>query len=194
MAALTYTDLADRLRALPPSCGPVRLVVIDGPAGSGKTTFALRLASAAGARLVRSDDFPVPWDQPISDWFAPLHDQVLTPLARGTSGAYHRYDWTRDTYTELIEVPPAPLLILEGVSTARRSIAHLIAFTIWIEAPRDLRLRRVLARDGDALRPQWHTWMRAEDAWFAADATRSRADLHLDGSTITDTAPLPVIN
>ncbi|MEU1278345.1 hypothetical protein [Streptomyces sp. NPDC005805] len=40
--------LAARLRALPPSCGPVRLVAVDGHAGSGKSTFAARLAEAAG--------------------------------------------------------------------------------------------------------------------------------------------------
>ncbi|WP_449064339.1 hypothetical protein [Planomonospora algeriensis] len=38
-----------------------------------------------------------------------------------------------------------------------------------------------LARDGAHLEPQWRTWMRAEDAWFAADRTRERADLLVDG-------------
>lgn len=40
--------LAARLRGLPPSCGPVRLVAVDGHAGSGKSTFAGRLAAALG--------------------------------------------------------------------------------------------------------------------------------------------------
>ncbi|MGW1281768.1 hypothetical protein ACWD4V_33060, partial [Streptomyces tsukubensis] len=29
-----------------PSCGPVRLIAVDGHAGSGKTTFTARLADA----------------------------------------------------------------------------------------------------------------------------------------------------
>ncbi|TMR99992.1 hypothetical protein EJK15_04290 [Nonomuraea basaltis] len=31
------SSLADRIRSLRPSCGPVRLVAVDGPAGAGKT-------------------------------------------------------------------------------------------------------------------------------------------------------------
>ncbi|MFD0459286.1 NACHT domain-containing protein [Streptomyces violaceoruber] len=33
-----------------PSCGPVRLIAVDGHAGSGKSTFAGRLAAAWAVR------------------------------------------------------------------------------------------------------------------------------------------------
>ena len=46
--ALTgFAALAERVRAAPPRLGGTRLVCVDGPAGSGKTTFAARLAAAA---------------------------------------------------------------------------------------------------------------------------------------------------
>jgi len=41
-----YADLARSVLAARPGLGPVRLVAVDGPAGSGKTTFAGRLAAA----------------------------------------------------------------------------------------------------------------------------------------------------
>jgi hypothetical protein len=52
---------------------------------------------------------------------------------------------------------------------------------VWVEAPDDVRLQRGLARDGEAMRPQWLAWMRAEADHFAAEATRDRADVLIDG-------------
>lgn len=42
----SVADLAGRVRAAAPQLGGVRLVCVDGPAGSGKTTLARRLATA----------------------------------------------------------------------------------------------------------------------------------------------------
>ncbi|GLW11879.1 hypothetical protein Misp01_70070 [Microtetraspora sp. NBRC 13810] len=190
---LSHAGLADLIRTLEPSCGPVRLVAVDGPAGSGKTTFAGRLARALDAQVVHSDDFPVPWDQPPEAWFRLVEEQILRRLARGLPGRYRRYDWTHDDYAEWVDVPVAPALILEGVSTARRATADLTAFTVWVEAPADLRLRRVLARDGAHLEPRWRTWMRQEDAWFAADSPRERADLLVDGAATCPEEAVPVL-
>ncbi|GAA2887032.1 hypothetical protein GCM10010517_50850 [Streptosporangium fragile] len=179
---MSWVNLAEEIRSLPPSCGPVRIVAVDGPGGSGKTTFAGRLARELDAQVVHSDDFPVPWDEPPAAWFTHVEDRILTPLAAGEPGRYRRYDWVAGRYAEWVDVPVAPALILEGVSTARR--AAPIAYAVWVEAPRGLRLARALARDGAHLAAQWERWARAEDEWFAADATRSRADLLLDGAAV----------
>jgi uridine kinase len=181
-ATVSFPELAGKIRELPPSCGPIRVVAVDGPGGSGKTTFAGRLARELDAQVIHSDDFPVPWDEPPAAWFGRVEDQVLGPLATGGPGRYQRYDWVRDTFEDWVDVPVAPVLLLEGVSTARRTAP--VAFAIWVEAPRDLRLARVLSRDGACLAPQWQDWMRAEDAWFTADGTRAHADLLLDGAAI----------
>jgi hypothetical protein len=56
---------------------------------------------------------------------------------------------------------------------------------VWVEAPAGLRLVRGLARDGEAFEPHWRRWQATEQAWFAADGTRGRADVLVDGSTRT---------
>ncbi|GAA4069436.1 uridine kinase family protein [Nonomuraea soli] len=173
---VNFAELASRIRSLAPSCGPARLVAVDGPAGSGKTTFALALGEELGAQVVRSDDFPVPWDEGPGAWFPALERAVLVPLAAGRTGSFRRYDWVRDAYAEVVTVPPAPVLLIEGVGTARRSAAHLLAWTVWVEAPEPVRWRRVAERDGPGLERQWRTWFAAEREWFAADGTRERAD------------------
>ncbi|WP_433240329.1 uridine kinase family protein [Streptosporangium sp. CA-135522] len=181
-AVVSFEDLAEVIRELPPSCGPVRLVVVDGPGGSGKTTFADRLARVLDAQVIHSDDFPVPWDEPPVAWFTQVEEQVLVPLAAGRAGRYRRYDWARGAFTDWVDVPVAPVLLLEGVSTARRTTPAALA--VWVEAPDELRLARALARDGASYAPQWREWMRAEQEWFASDGTRSRADLLLDGAAV----------
>ncbi|WP_188187367.1 uridine kinase family protein [Nonomuraea sp. SYSU D8015] len=168
---------ADRIRKLPPSCGPVRLVAVDGPAGSGKTTFARRLAAELGCQVIHSDDFPVPWEEGPGGWFHALEEQVLRPLRHGRPGGFRRYDWVRGEYAEHVAVPVAPVLVIEGVGTARASVAGLLAFTVWMEAGERVRLARVLERDGPELEPRWREWFAAEKAWFAEDGTRERADL-----------------
>ena len=59
---IAYADLAARVRAVPPRLGPVRLVAVDGGAGSGKTSFAARLAAALdGVPVLHTDDFLDGW-------------------------------------------------------------------------------------------------------------------------------------
>jgi hypothetical protein len=53
---------------------------------------------------------------------------------------------------------------------------------IWIETPREMRLERGIERDGESMRPAWDRWMAEEDAFYARDRTRERADLIVDGS------------
>ncbi|CAM5506312.1 Para-aminobenzoate synthase OS=Streptomyces glaucescens OX=1907 GN=SGLAU_05765 PE=4 SV=1 [Streptomyces glaucescens] len=84
--------LARTLRRLPPSCGPVRLVAVDGHAGSGKSTFAAELAAAlGGAPVLHLDD--IASHEELFDWTGPLLDQVIEPLREGTTARYAPYDW-----------------------------------------------------------------------------------------------------
>jgi uridine kinase len=88
-----------------------------------------------------------------------------------------------------VEVAPTPLLVVEGVGSASGPAGDLVTVLVWVEAPDDLRLRRGLARDGEALRPQWTRWMRDEREHLARERTRERADLVVDGTGTS--APRP---
>jgi hypothetical protein len=114
--------LADRLRALPPSCGPVRLVAVDGHAGSGKSTFAVRLSAAlGGAPVVRLDDLAT--HEELFGWTGRLREQVLEPLGRGAAARYGVYDWTAARFASSAAVPCAPVVLIEGgIATVRDSM------------------------------------------------------------------------
>ena len=168
----------------PPTLGSGRLLCVDGPAGSGKTTLAAAVAALRpGTPVIHMDDLYDGWDG-----LPRLSDQLealLRPMARDRPGCYRRYDWHAGRYAETLTVPPGPLLVLEGVGSGSRTHADLTTALAWVSAPADLRLRRGLERDGAALADRWRQWMADEAAHFDLDGTRARAHLLVDGTGLT---------
>lgn len=163
MAGADLEALVARILERP---GPVRLVAVDGPGGAGKTTFAARLAEAAGAApVVHTDDFASD-EEPI-DWWPRLLHEVIEPLGRG----------------EPARVEPAPIVLIEGVTSGRAEWAEQLAFTIWVETPAAVRRRRVADRDGPIDPGEWATGSAAEAAHYRRDPVRERADVVIDGQT-----------
>ncbi len=178
--------------------GRTRLICIDGPAGSGKTTLAGRLEHAAGrsgttAATVHLDDLYDGWSALVGDRARELtrgiRARILNPLATGSAGRYRRYDWPSAAFAEEVEVPVVDLLVLEGCGSAQSDWSQSTALAIWVEVPPDLRTSRWLARDDDSrAAQQCRDWQRDEQAWFARDRTRQRADLLVDGAALTEPA------
>lgn len=178
VAARALTAAARR----PPTLGAGRLVCVDGPAGAGKTTLAGILAARTGAPLVHMDDLYDGWAGLAAG--VAQAEALLRALAAGRTGHYRRYDWHLGHYAETVTVAPSPLVVVEGVGSGAAGHADLVTVLVWVEAHWDERLRRGLTRDGAAAEPHWHRWEADQNAHFAADRTRSRADLIL--STDTD--------
>jgi len=180
-------SVLDHVQATPAHLGRTRLISVDGPAGSGKTTLADRLAARARARgssvlVLHMDDLYDGWDG-ATRGFALLRDHVLSRLAEGREGRYRRYDWHLGAYAERHVVPVTlDLLIVEGVTSADRGADAWQSLRIWIETSNDVRLERGIDRDGEPLRDRWLDWMRWERDYFAIEGTRDRADLVIDGN------------
>lgn len=182
-----FADLAARVLAAPPRLGPVRLVAVDGHAGAGKSTFAGRVADAvrdtgATVGLLHTDDLLEGWVD-LDTYWPRLDAWVLDPLRRGEPGAYRAYDWhARRFGDEARPVPVTDVLVIEGVACGRSQVRGALSLLLWVEAPEELRLRRGIARDGEAMRPEWLRWMAAETVHFARERTRDAADLRIDGA------------
>ena len=180
-ARRSFGDLATLIRSAPARCGNVRLVAIDGRGGAGKSLFADRLADCLGdAPILHTDDF-ASWDEPI-DWWHRLEADVLGPMERGEPVRYQAYDWVRRKLGEWRELHVSEVVLLEGVSSSRRAVADRLSLAIWVEAPRQVRLARGIARDGEAMRHQWEKWMAEEDGHYARDRTKERADVIIAGA------------
>ncbi|MEH0421799.1 uridine kinase family protein [Streptomyces sp. B21-083] len=169
-------DLARTLRRLPPSCGPVRLIAVDGHAGSGKTTFTGRLAAAlGGAPVLHLDDIAT--HDELFEWTSRLVGQVIEPLRRGESASYTPYDWTSRRFGPPLTLRAAPVVLVEGVGAGRRAVRPFLARLLWMELAGEDAWARGRARDGAEQSEFWAEWVGAERRHFAADPSRPFADL-----------------
>ena len=187
VAAVVALLAAARRRG--PRAGTTTVVAIDGPSGAGKTALAERLLTAiadlvghpeeSGPTIVHMDDLYPGWDG-LAEAVPLLVERILAPLAAGRPGSYQRYDWERGTYAESHPVPSGGWVVVEGVGCGSRAAAPYLSALAWVDAPRDVRRRRGLDRDGETYRPHWDRWQAQERALFARERTSARADVLFD--------------
>ncbi|MGZ9811148.1 uridine kinase family protein [Pseudoroseicyclus sp. H15] len=174
--------LVDRLRLQP---RPLR-IAIDGRSGSGKSTLSALLAKDLGATLIEGDAFygggTALRDEPPEALAARCIDwrrqrAVLQTLTAGRTAHFRPFDWEAFDGSLGMEtlLPPAEIIILEGVYSARPELADLIDVALLVTASPASREARLLAREGEitAWERQWH---RAEDWYFAHAAPPERFD------------------
>jgi hypothetical protein len=174
----SFTDLAQRIRQGPARVGASRLICIDGPAGSGKTTFAKDLALELGAAVVHMDDLYDGWvgafdpvlPQHIATW-------LLTPWRKGIPGRHPIFDWSQGTYNQWREVLATPEVIIEGVGAGREGLRAHATELIWVEAHKSVRWARLLNRDGERQRGHLEEFVLSEQQLFAEDNIRGSASM-----------------
>ena len=175
----------ERARSTEPTLGTTRLICVDGPAGSGKSTLGRAVHAAASAlgsaHLIHLDDLLEGWSG-LARVSETLDRDVLVPLRDGRPGLYHRYDWGLGRFAEAHVVPPVDFLVVDGVGSGASAYSSSITTLVWVEAPRNLRLARGIARDGEEVLPQWQQWLADEDALFRRERTWERADVIVDGT------------
>lgn len=191
MDVLTHAALATHVRSTVPRLADTRLVLVDGPAGSGKTTLADALAAElADASVVHMDDLYLGWETDFTEVHGRIRRQLVEPLAAGRPARYQRYDWYAGALTDWVDVPVPEVLILEGVGSGARLLDDVSSLLVWIEVPPELRVRRGVERDGVEVLAKWRAWMRHEAAEHERQHTRRRADLRLRGDDPSGRLPV----
>ena len=128
----------------------------------------------------RNDEF---WDGTGFD-LGRLRAEVFEPILQAEPAEYHAYSWQlRRPLAKVRVVLPRGVIVVEGVCALHRLFREAYDLRIWVEAPRELRLARGVARDGEESRTVWETrWMPGEDRYVERDDPISAADLIVDGS------------
>ena len=105
------------------------------------------------------------------------------PLSRDEASSYQRYDWPSDELAEWHMVPIGGIVLIEGNYCTRHDLSSFYDYSLWIDAPHQLRLERGLRRGGDHTRERWlKEWMPEEDRYIAAEDPATRVDLVLDAT------------
>lgn len=175
------------------------VVALDGGSGAGKTTVACLVQQLTDAALVHLDDFyntNVPRDQwsqrsvtqrlrDVFDWER-LRRHALDPLRAGQSGRWYAFDFVsglgpNGTYglqSEVTEVAPAAVILLEGAYSASPQLTDLIDLAVLIEVPAAERHRRTALREDARFLERWHAiWDEVEAYYFTLVRPRASFDL-----------------
>lgn len=136
------------------------VVAIDGRSGVGKSTFAAALAAVSNAVVVEGDDFYAGGLKIRNDTAAQRADAcidrpklagVLQQLQSGMAATYRPFDW--EAFDGSLKstariVPPADVIIVEGVYSGHPDFDRLTQMKILLTTPNEVRERRLVARDG----------------------------------------------
>lgn len=177
LGAETTAALIVRIRARARELGRPCVVAIDGRSGAGKSTLAAQLAEALGACVLDGDAFfaggvtvrndaPADRARDCIDW--KRQRPVLEALRAGHEARYFAFDWDAfdgrlDTAATI--VAPRPVVVFEGVYTARPELSELLDLRLLLQVSEATRVARLLAREGSigAWERQWHE---AEEWYF----------------------------
>jgi molybdenum cofactor guanylyltransferase len=193
-AVLSIMDLVtERQTAVP---GPPVVVAVDGPSCAGKSILATALGLRSGAAVVEGDDFyrhtlprlTVAQREAMSDaavvdavidWER-LRAEALQPLRARQSVTFQPYDWDVDDgrLAPPKIIPPADVIIVEGVYAARPELSDLVDIAVYLGVDPQVRASRYAARGND---PDWQRfWERGEAHYFRAVRPAASYDIRLD--------------
>ncbi|MDE6763564.1 MAG: AAA family ATPase [Oscillospiraceae bacterium] len=144
------------------------IVGIDGLGGAGKSTVSETLrkmfrGDGISVTVLHIDDFihlkSVRYNDKYAEWecyynlqwrYDYLINEVIMPIKRGSfSGKTELYDKDSDTYfLSETDIPVGSIVIIEGIFLQREELRGVFDYMIYIDIPEEIRLERVLERDG----------------------------------------------
>ena len=187
---MTFFELSKVKSAIENSdalCGETKIVTIDGPAGSGKTTLAKEIAlelakSKVNVSVIHLDELYEGWDDALGQkLYERIDAWILAPLRNGLGPRHLKYDWHVNKYTTWSELPVTPIVIIEGVGSGHTSLREQVSQAIWVEADDHILLDRVVERDGEVVRDEMLIWKARERAYFELHEVKNAAQIHLRG-------------
>jgi uridine kinase len=156
------------------------IVLIDGRAGSGKSTFAEALQQQlfrdgeSAPRVIHMDNIFEGWDGLAlgSDYMVRF---ILQPLARQETASWQDWSWVKNQRSSWREFSGGTPLIVEGCgSLTERSKEHA-DISIWLEASEETRRERWIQRERHL--EKFDFWAAQELDFYAREKSQSLANL-----------------
>ncbi|WP_295698185.1 uridine kinase [Lapillicoccus sp.] len=181
------------------------VVAVDGPDGSGKTTFAESLATAYTAlrravHVVHMDDFLNPRSVRYArgrtspeGFFHDTYDlagfttRVLDPLKPGAarSISLRAFDHLADApiHEEPVAIAPTAVVVIEGMFLHRDELWAHWDMSVFLNVPFAVTVPRMVQRDGappDPKHPLWFRYLQGQRLYLSACKPTERATYVID--------------
>jgi uridine kinase len=178
------SELVELIQSSSTKCGETKLICIDGPAGSGKTTLANSLFRYLdNCRIVHMDEIYGGWEDALSQKTSnDLHKWVVQPLLDKQVIEFFKFDWALNERNEKVVIENHSFLIIEGVGSSVKKVSEHACLKIWIEVEQNIGIQRVLNRDGQQIKAQMLNWQIQEMKYFKENKTKENSNIWIDGS------------
>ncbi|HIZ55648.1 MAG TPA: MerR family transcriptional regulator [Firmicutes bacterium] len=170
------------------------VLAVDGPCGSGKTSFASLLSRVYETTVLHMDDFFLPpslrTEARLAEPGGNIHyERFLQEAAPGIrehrSVPYRVFDCSCMDYCGTKYTQPNPVVLIEGSYSQHPLFTDLFDRKIFITCPQTEQLKRILHRNGPEMAVQFQEkWIPMEEKYFRAFQIRLHSDWILDSSVI----------
>ena len=158
------------------------IILIDGRAGSGKTTLASALQQQlfkdgdSLPRVIHMDDLYLGWDGLVAgvDY---LNRHILKFVAAAKTANWQKFNWQTEQRDQWQEFSGGTPLIVEGVGALNRFASEIAQLRVWLEVPEETRRERWVQRDGHKFDENWAPWAAQELDFYATERSAELADL-----------------
>jgi uridine kinase len=160
----------------------VVLVAIDGNGGSGKTTLSKIIKkSIPNINIIRRDLYPSPYSKDKSFDAKYLRKELLLPLKQRINVSPQIYHWPKKEFVQGGEIVSKGVIILEGTLSMHEDIVDLYDYTIWVECPSEIGMKRALKRDSDAHKDKWiNEWVPRMKKYINTQKPAKKANTVID--------------
>ena len=163
-----------------------KVIAIDGPCLSGKTTISNYLKDCSHLKIVHMDDFFLPKDfqkdLTIKDFhidFTSIILQVLIPFRQGMNHAtYLKFNCQKQVYTLAeIDFDKDDILLLEGSYSSSPIMREYIDYHIFIDIDSSIQLSRLKQREDSKYDDYINKWIPKENYYFKEYQIKEKADI-----------------
>jgi len=167
-------------------CGGTKLITIDGPAGSGKTTLAISFSKLFNdCPVIHMDEIYEGWQSALTTKTSQdLVNWIINPLFEQSVIVFNKYDWALGKRLGQVVINYPKVLIIEGVGSSVIEVSKYACLKLWIEVSPEIGINRVLDRDGQDIQAQMESWQTQERNYFIENKTKENSDIWIDGDPV----------
>ena len=169
------------------------IILIDGYAGSGKTTLSKILSEELNATLIHVDDFYLPIEKRNSDWFetpagnidfSRLNDEVIIPFKKKETLIINKFNPRKQELEHLGKLNYNPKLIIEGSYSMHPEIKLDGTYKIFMKCNDIKQKERLIVREKDNYINFKNTWIVKELNYHQTFNIEKKSDQVIDTSDL----------